>query len=458
MPPLLATSAEPKEARPAPSPEGIAQQIQAFLDEHREAAVLEDGKVLFDMQSSQYRVSREGERCTLQLWNADRQSTRGIVAAQPRRGSLRLTTRRFGHTGSQTLVLVERVERSEPGRREPARKAYLRLLERVLTREFPEWQSEGFRTAMDLERSFGPAYARGTLVRGNEAWTVIGVAASESQALIDGVLTLGILWLHHCRERSDGRRLFRGLRVVVPRGMGTLTRARLPWLNPAAAQWQLWELDERSEELLEQDPSDQGNLRTRLVHHPDPAAARERFAAAIAAVMALVPPGEEHRVEQRLRSPAELAFLLHGLEFARARISMAAGAFTQTLELTVDAGGQDRVLNSGTKATIAAHVAELFARRSAGAMATARSLRPFAPQGVSAASRDAPPTRAPRTAKPRLALAVDSIGLTPASAPMPPSRTLCSVLTLSAGLNRCCAKTSPRSPARWHLRPVPTCR
>ena len=35
----------------------------------------------------------------------------------------------------------------------------------VLERSFPDWTVEGFRTAMDLERSFGPAYARGWLVR-----------------------------------------------------------------------------------------------------------------------------------------------------------------------------------------------------------------------------------------------------------------------------------------------------
>ena len=55
------------------------------------------------------------------------------------------------------------------------------------------------RTAMDLEHSFGPAYARGFLLRGPNASAVIGVNAGESQATIDGILTLGILWLDHCR-------------------------------------------------------------------------------------------------------------------------------------------------------------------------------------------------------------------------------------------------------------------
>ena len=89
---------------------------------------------------------------------------------------------------------------------------------------------------MDLERSFGPAYARGSLVKGQQAWAVIAVNVAESQAIVDGILTLGVLWLAHCRENAGGRRMYRGLRAIVPRGMATLTTARLAWMNPDAAQ------------------------------------------------------------------------------------------------------------------------------------------------------------------------------------------------------------------------------
>ncbi len=63
---------------------------------------------------------------------------------------------------------------------------------------------------MDLEHSFGPAYARGLLVRGQQCWALIGVNAEESQATIDGVLTLGILWLAYCREHVAGKRVCQG--------------------------------------------------------------------------------------------------------------------------------------------------------------------------------------------------------------------------------------------------------
>ena len=381
MPPARAAEAttEAPTAGPACTPEELAAILGQFLVEHPAATVLEDGKIAFDLTSAQYAISTDGNRCTLQLWSGERNLVRTVVAAEIRRDALRLSTQRFGHAGTRLLQLRADTQPRSPSVREPARKAYQRLLERVLPRAFPEWQADGFRTSMDLERSFGPAYARGSLVRGSEAWAVIGGGAAESQALLDGILTFGILWLHSCRERGDGRRLYKGLRIIVPRGSGALTQARLAWLNTAAAQWQLWELDEATEELTELDPADHGNLRTRLVHLPDETAAHDRFAPAIAQVMELLPPGEECRVQERLRSPGELAFLLHGLEFARIRLIHQPGSFRQTLEITCGQGPAQTALTAASAPAIREHLAELFRRRDASVLGSARVLRPRSP-------------------------------------------------------------------------------
>ena len=379
MSPPRASRTEEAEAPSPQTPEQIAEMLRAFLQAHADGAALEDGKAVFDLASAQHRVLTEHGRCTLQLWSGERNLVRTVVAAAERNGSLRLSTRRFGHTQSKALVLTTQTQRREPARREPARQAYLRLLQRALARAFADWQVDGFRAAMDLERSFGPAYARGSLVRGNEAWAGIGVRATESQAIVDGILTLGVLWLHHCRERSVGGRLYKGLRVVVPRGLGMLTLARLAWMNTSAAQWELFELDERAEVMVQRDPADQGNLRTRLVQHPDEAAARERFAPAVQQILSLVPSGEEHRVEQRLRSSAELAFLLHGLQFARARIALAPGSFAHWLKVSVGVGPAETELTPATRGEVEEHVAELFSRRHAEVVPGGRRLRPHTP-------------------------------------------------------------------------------
>jgi hypothetical protein len=366
MPPPRASSADFASPRqPEQSPAHIAAAIEDFVFAHVEAAVLEDGKVAFDLRQAKYTLSVEHNRCTLHLWSEERNIVRRILSATPRGGSLRLATQRFGQTQSKLLELVASRERRTPNTRETARTRYLRTLERVLLRNFPEFKTEGFRTAMDLERSFGPAYARGSLLRGQQAWAVIAVNEEESATTIDGVLTIGVLWLHHCREQAEGRRLYQGLKLILPRGTAMATLSRLAWMNESAAQWELYELDQKSEELVARDAADHGNLRTRLVHHPDEVAARERFAVAVERVMGLVPAHERTRVEKRLRSTAELAFLLHGLEFARARIAFTGNSFAPVLEVTVGVGESETLLTEDNRTELAEAVAELFRRRRA---------------------------------------------------------------------------------------------
>jgi hypothetical protein len=379
---------------PAQTPAYIATQIEEFLAQHPEAAVLEDGKVVFDLRSAKASLSTEHDRCTLHLWSEERNLVRQIVSVVERAGSLRLATQRFGNAQTKLLELVGSRERRTPTTRETARQRYVQTLERMLGRAFADWTCEGFRTAMDLERSFGPAYARGSLLRGNAAWAVIGVNEQESATVIDGILTLGILWLHHCREHSGGRRLYQGLKVVVPRGAAQLTLSRMAWLHEDAAQWELWEFEQSSEELTQRDATDQGNLRTRLVHLPDEQAARERFAAGIEQVMQLVPADEQHRVEQRLRNTAELAFLLHGMEFARVRIGLAPNSFAQTLEITAGTGANETPLTEGNRARLAETVAELFARRRA-----AEPSGVFARRGASTLRRIGAPSTSPAHAR-----------------------------------------------------------
>jgi hypothetical protein len=356
-----ATSAEP-----AQTVEQISAALETFLAESPRAVVLEDGKVLFDMRDAKYKLAAEHGRCTLHLWSEERNLVRRVSGTIMRNGVLRLSTHRFGQTKPQTVELVADRDRRTPSTREATRVKYLRVLERVLLRQFPEFKPEAFRTAMDLEKSFGPAYARGSLVQGQKAWAVIAVNEEETQATVDGILTLGILWLHHCRESGDGRRLYQGLKLVVPRGMGTLTLSRLAWLNDSAAQWEMWELDQKSEELELRDAADHGNLSTRLMHAPNQQAAQERFADSRVRVMALVPETMRAVVEERIRSGTELAFLLHGLEFARVRMGYAGNSFNSAQEITFGAGANETPLTNENEEELRELVARLFARRIAG--------------------------------------------------------------------------------------------
>ncbi len=144
----------------------LAQAIENYLADHPAAALLEDGRVVFDMRSARYSVSESHGRCLLQLWSDERNLLRTVVEVQQRAQCLRLMTRRMGVTKPQALELVPTSDRRTPTARDSARRNYQRLLERVLSRYFVDMKVDGFRSAMDLEHSFGPAYVRGRLLKG----------------------------------------------------------------------------------------------------------------------------------------------------------------------------------------------------------------------------------------------------------------------------------------------------
>jgi len=182
---------------------------------------------------------------------------------------------------------------------------------------------------------------------------------------VDGILTLGVLWLAYCREHGDGRRLFEGLKVVVPAGTGATVRARMAWLNEKLAKWELYELDERAEQLTRVDVQDCGNLSAELVHAFNPQAALERSRAAVDRVLGLLRPGMRAATEIRARSAAEIAFLLHGLEFARVRSGFARGSFSRVDEVSFGAGANETALTAETEELFRELAQRLFESRHA---------------------------------------------------------------------------------------------
>jgi hypothetical protein len=288
---------------------------------------------------------------------------RTVVEIQPRAQCLRVMTRRMGAPKPQALELVPSSDRRTPTARDAARRNYQRLLERVLTRAFIGSKVDGLRSAMDLEHSFGPAYIRGRLIHGSAAEAIIGISEAESASTIDGMLTLGILWLDHCRQKAEARRHVGSLKVIVPRGASRTTAERMAWLNHAAADFQLFTLDERAEELEPVDIRDSGNQTARLTHAFSPQAALERCHAGIARVISVLPSDAQSRIEIRPRSSTEVALMLHGLEFARVRHGAAAHSFDREQEITFGAGANETPLTAETEGLCRELCARLFRSR-----------------------------------------------------------------------------------------------
>lgn len=347
----------------APSAARLAEILEDYLAGHPSAALLEDGRVLFDMRLAKYSITESHGRCLLQLWSDERNLVRSVIDIQQRAQSLRVMTRRMGAPKPQALELVSSSDRRTPTARDSARRNYQRLVERVLARTFLGAKVEGFRSAMDLEHSFGPAYVRGRLLRGTSADAVIGVSPAESSATVDGILTLGILWLDYCRQKSDARRHFGGLKLIVPAGAWRTTGERMTWLNHGAAEFHLYTLDDRSEELEEIDFGDSGNQTARLVHAFSPDAVLNRCGTGIRKVIDLLPSGASSRIEIRPRSAAEAGLLLHGLEFARVRHGASTLSFAHQEEITFGAGANETPLTAETEDLCRELCVRLFASR-----------------------------------------------------------------------------------------------
>jgi hypothetical protein len=353
---------------PSETAGALARAIEEFLATWPRAAIFEDGRLLFDLRLGHYSVASEHARCLLHLWSEERNLVRTVTAIQPRRDTLRLETRRFGQTKPQILTLTPDPDFRTPTARDTSRRRYLSSLEQALALRYPGWAPGNFRSAMDLEHSFGPAYARGILTRGQSAWAVLGVGPDEPAPVIDGALTLGILWLAWCREHSAGRHVFQGLRLVAPKGSAVVAAARMAWLNPALARWELCELNPSTGELTDVPVEKDGNLDVQLGHAFDPAIALERSARAVEHLRSLLPPGLLAQTEIRVRGATEIGFSLHGLEYARVIHRLAPGSFTREDQIVFGAGPSETLLDEDTEDLFRDLVDRLFVSRDAEAL------------------------------------------------------------------------------------------
>ena len=316
----------------------LSRTVQEFLAEAAGAVVLEDGAVAFDLGQAKYSISGEHDKCLLHLWSAERNTVRRVLEAEVKNGTLRLAVQRLGQARPTKLEICRERDRRSPTAKRAARISYEAKLRRALERHFPGFAITRLTTGVDLEKSFGPIYARGVLRQGQTAFAVLGVNASETQASVDAALTFGILWLDVCRQSST-KVMVEGLILFVPAGGSALVRERMANLNRAAAKWKLFEFNERDDSVVEIDCTDRGNVATRLVHAANETAAFERFAESIARIREILP-----NCEVVVLSGAEIAFRWRGLEFARARMGTEAVTFRSKQEIVFGVGAEERVL------------------------------------------------------------------------------------------------------------------
>ena len=318
--------------------------LEDFLAGAAGAVVLDQGGVLFDLSTSRYSVSDEHGRVLLHLWSEERNLVRRVLEAESKGELLKLTVMRFGQPRPATLEIWRTRDRRSDSAKRSARGRYQQLLQRVLAREFPASRLEQLSSAMDLERSFSPVYARGLLRRGRSGFAVLGVNQQEPQAAVDGALTFALLWFDHLRTRCAPELHVEGLRLFAPAGCSAVLRERMAHLDAEVAKWELYELMESGGEVRSVDCRDRGNIITRLVQCPEAVATRERFAACIARVC-----GELPECEVAVLTSSEVAFRYRGLEFARARLAGGNGLSLRE-EIVFGIGAAETVLDERNQA------------------------------------------------------------------------------------------------------------
>ena len=339
------------------SAQSLARLLENFLATASHPVVAEHDQVLFDFATAKYSVSGEG-KCVLHLWSEERNTVRRVLDAKVQDRTLCLQVLRFGQSQPNLLeIRAEHDGRTGMAKR-AARTRYQSLLERVLHREYPGFRVDRLSSSPDLEHSFSPVYTRGLLRAGQSGFAVLGVNCDESQTCVDSMLTFGILWMDYLRQHLSGQLLVEGLKLFLPPGRSEIVRQRAANLNPDAAKWQIYELDERPETCEPVDTADSGNIITRLTHAIDMQAARERFAASVARIQALVP-----NAAVTVESPSEIIFRLYGLEFARARISPASGSFRNRESIVFGVAPAEYELDEASEAVFRELIARICQER-----------------------------------------------------------------------------------------------
>jgi hypothetical protein len=339
------------------TPEEIADLVSGYISENPQAAVVEDGRTIFDFSSAHYSAAPERDRCLLQIWSEERNIVRRTVSAEVKNGILRLSVLRFGQTKPARLEICSQAERRSPSSLKAARARYQRTLERATEKLFPGWTLERLTTAADLEHSFSTVYARGLLRRGQERIALVGLGKGEAQAMVDNSVAVAALWLEYCREHLADKAHVSTCALVVPQGREQNAQVRLSHLNREAVQWRIFALDERSDEVEELDLATELNLSTHLMQCFSRGQVLERFSRAVERLRLLCP-----QVECVAVSTSTVSFRYHGLEFAHATLE-ADGHFRMAERIIFGAAPAEYELNDQTEPLLVRLIEQLRQKR-----------------------------------------------------------------------------------------------
>lgn len=323
----------PAHRAPLRTAEEMRAQIEEFLKNARQPALLEPGEELIPLTADNLALELRGERLTLQAWDRTRNLSRrvtGIKASDPAR--LELVVERFAkREGQLYLVDLRRRAGADLGKRS-GKLVFRERFRLFLRRQFPEWDLAELSAEANLEASLSPTFPRAFLRHGQHGWAAIACPPDSEAA---SMLAFGLIWLSYLRKR-ERRLTVEGLALYVPESHQRSLALRLLCLDPSTARFELFTYTDE-DFISAVDPRDYGNLDTRLKPCSRPAPNHSDAWRAITELPAVERiPLYDGRTSLRVRG-IEFAELANGeLRFGMAERRPARGHHAAEIERLVD--------------------------------------------------------------------------------------------------------------------------
>jgi len=285
------------------SAEQTRAEIEAFLQNSRQPALLEPGEDLLALAPGNFALDIRGQRLTLQAWDRTRNLARRVTGIkQSTTARMEIAVERFPRREGQ-LFLLDLGRRAGAGLASRSGRLVFRERFRLfLRRQFPEWNLAELSAEPNLEFSLSPAFPRALLRHGQHGWAAIACPPEGDAA---AMLAFGLIWLSYLRAR-ERRLTLEGLALYLPTGHERAAALRLLCLDPASARCELFTYSEE-DFIAGVDPRDHGNLDTRLEPCRRPEPNQPEAWQTIAAL-----PG----VERIPRHDGRASLRVRGIEFA----------------------------------------------------------------------------------------------------------------------------------------------
>jgi hypothetical protein len=295
----------------------LAAELQRALDGIASTGppeVRENGEWIAALDGLQYEVRPQGDAALLHLWSAQKSLVRRVVRlAEESRERVVVEVIRFGHSRHAQLEFVAATSGHEA--RRVGREQFRDRLRQILTDRFPDETVKSLVTSADLRRSISGSFTRGVVYRGSESFAVFAAAPNENGSTLDGILTFGLIWLDHVRDRAKSQSVL-GLRLFLPRGTSAITAHRMMALA-SPHEIELYEYDPLYWRVRRIAISDAGNLATWIVPRREVDQALATVQPEAERIRKLAPEAIQVGVSAATR---EVTLRFRGLEFARWRL------------------------------------------------------------------------------------------------------------------------------------------